>query len=51
MKKGINYIDWVIAIGIFIVYIIFIFVVFKPGIRDPSSPSYMIDIVKTNVRC
>ncbi len=48
MKKGINYIDWVIAIGIFIVYIIFIFVVFKPGIRDPSSPSYMLDIVKTN---
>ncbi len=49
MKKGINYVDWVIAIGIFIVYIIFIFVVFKPGIRESYSPSYMLDIIKTNL--
>lgn len=48
MKKGVSYIDVAISAGIFILYMLFIFVTLKPGIKEDISGEYLLQIVNSN---
>ena len=46
-KKGLNYIDWVISMGTFIVVVIAIFVFLKPGAQQEHTPDTLMDALTT----
>ena len=49
-KKGVgNEIDWIIGIGLFLLSIMAIFVLFKPGVNPVYDYSTLIDIVNENM--
>src|SRR3989344_1622044 len=50
MKKGMSYIDWMISLGIFLIYLVVIFIVFKPGIAEEYPEGYLTDIVRENIQ-
>lgn len=48
-KKGVgNEIDWIIAIGVFLIYLTLTFVFFKPGIKAVYNQDNLLDIVEIN---
>ena len=50
MKRGSTDIDWVIAIVLFIIFLLSIFVFLKPGIIQPHKPESLLDIVEDKLR-
>lgn len=50
MKRGSTDVDWVIATGLFIVFLLSIFVFLKPGITAPHKPEALLDIVEDGIR-
>ena len=46
MKKGVSYIDIAISAGIFILYLLFVFVTLRPGIKEDVKGDYLIQIVE-----
>jgi len=46
-KKG-SHADWVISLGIFIVYLMTMFTIIKPGIEQPYRNEVLMDIVEKN---
>jgi hypothetical protein len=46
MKKGLSYIDWSISAGLFIIYIIIIFVLLSPAFKQDYSQEYLGSIIK-----
>jgi hypothetical protein len=48
-KKGASHIDWVVSIGIFIVYILLLLVWIKPSYKPVFEESSLINIVKGNI--
>lgn len=50
MKRGSTDIDWVIAIVLFIIFLLSIFVFLKPGIVQPHKPESLLDIVENKLR-
>ena len=42
MKKGLSYIDISISAGIFILYLLFVFVTLRPGIKEDISGGYLL---------
>ena len=50
MKRGSTDIDWVIAIVLFIIFLLSIFVFLKPGIVQPHKPESLLDIVEDKLR-
>ena len=46
MKRGLSYIDWSISVGLFIIYIISIFVILGPAFQYDYSAEYLGGIVK-----
>jgi|SRR3989338_5876965 len=46
MKKGLSYIDISISAGIFILYLLFVFVTLRPGIKEDISGGYLLQIVQ-----
>lgn len=49
MKKGLSYVDWSISVGLFIIYILTIFVLLGPAFSQDNSPEYLGSIVKTGI--
>ena len=48
-KKGItDHIDWIIGIGIFLVFLGLILTFFKPGVKDVFEPDTLLDILEEN---
>lgn len=51
MKKGAIHLDWVISIGIFLLYILFFFVFITPFYKpDTQEGVIMLDILENNIR-
>ncbi len=51
MKKGSIHLDWVISIGIFLVYILFLFVFITPFYKPPTQEGInTLDILEDNLR-
>jgi hypothetical protein len=49
MKKGLSYVDWSISAGLFIIFIITIFVLVAPAFRQDYSSEYLNSIVQTGL--
>lgn len=49
MKKGLTYVDVAISIGIFIIYGVFIFIIFKPAIEEEYDDDYLSSIAKNGI--
>ncbi len=48
-KRGVGgHVDWIIGIGLFLVYVALIFAFFKPGIEEVFQSDTLLDIVETN---
>jgi hypothetical protein len=45
-KRGLSYVDWSISIGLFIIYIITIFILLGPAFKQDYSEDYLSSIVK-----
>jgi len=50
MKKGLDYVDWAMSVGIFIIYIILLFTVFKPQLQKDYSEDFLLNIVENNIK-
>ncbi|MBT3691334.1 hypothetical protein HOG16_03790 [Candidatus Woesearchaeota archaeon] len=50
MKRGLSYVDWTISVGIFIIYIISIFVIMGPAFKQDYSDEYLGKIVKEGLK-
>ena len=48
-KRGTSHIDWVISIGIFIVYVLLLLVWIKPGYEPVFEQDTLVSIVKNNI--
>jgi len=49
MKRGLTHIDWAISIGLFILYLVIIFILFKPGITEEYTPDFLSSIIKQGI--
>lgn len=45
-KRGVSHIDWVISMGIFIVYVILLIVFLKPGVSPINKPEGLITLLE-----
>jgi len=50
MKKGLSYIDWSISAGIFIIYIIVLFILLGPAFKQDYSPDYLGSLVREGIK-
>ena len=48
-KRGASHIDWVISIGIFIVYVLLLLVWIKPGYEPVFEQEILVNIIKNNI--
>ncbi|MEK6904300.1 MAG: hypothetical protein AABW87_01780, partial [Nanoarchaeota archaeon] len=49
-KKGDVHVDWAISMGIFLISVIALFVIFKPGIKPIYKETVLLDIVEDEFR-
>ncbi len=49
MKRGLSYVDWTISVGLFIIYIISIFVILGPAFKQDYSSEYLGNIIKNGL--
>jgi len=49
MKKGLTHIDWAMSIGLFILYLVIIFILFKPGIKEEYTSDFLSSIVQQGI--
>ncbi len=50
-KRGIaEHVDWIVALGIFFVYLTIILTFFKPGVNPMVNPDTLLNIVEDNLR-
>lgn len=49
MKKGVSYVDVAISASIFILYLLFIFVTLKPGIKEDIKGDYLLQIISSKL--
>jgi len=47
-KKGLNYVDWVISMGTFIIAVLAILIYLKPGVKSDYNKESLLSIVETN---
>lgn len=50
MKKGAMHVDWVFSIGLFIVYLIILFILIKPGIKPIHTSENLVYIIENNFK-
>lgn len=50
MKKGASHVDWVISMGIFIIYIIALFIFLRPGASVEHKPQALLDLMEEEVK-
>lgn len=48
MKKAATHIEWVISMGIFLIFIISLFIVLKPGYKQPFAGDTLLNILEDN---
>lgn len=50
-KKGLGYVDWVISVGVFLIYVLLIFVYFKPSfIFEEYNPDNLLGLVEKGLK-
>lgn len=49
MKKATTNVDWIISLGIFLTYILFLFIFLKPGIKDVYKEESLFNILENNI--
>ena len=49
-KRGSTHVDWVMSIGIFLIYLLALFIIIKPGVREIYSEDTLLSIVENNVK-
>ena len=49
MKKASTNVDWVISLGIFLTYILFLFIFLKPGIQQEYNEESLFDVLEQNI--
>ena len=49
-KKGDGHVDWIISIGIFLIYLLGMFVIIRPGIEPSQDYDTLLDILEENVK-
>lgn len=49
MKKASTNVDWVISLGIFLTYVLFLFIFLKPGIQEEYDQDSLFDILERNI--
>lgn len=49
-KKGLIHVDWAISMGIFIVYILGMFIFLRPGVTPIHKPEALLDSVEENLK-
>ncbi len=47
-KKGSIHIDWVISMGLFLIYVVVLFILIKPGYYAEHNPESLFNIIETN---
>lgn len=50
MKRGASHVDWVISMGIFLVYVVALFVFLRPGVTVEHKPLAMLDLLENNIK-
>jgi len=48
MKASTN-VDWVISVGIFLTYVMFLFIILKPGVEEVYDESALFEIIRENI--
>ena len=48
-KRGLDYIDWTLSMGLFLIIVVALFVFLKPGAEPAFSGDNLLDIVETNL--
>lgn len=48
-KRGLDYIDWALSMGLFLIIVVALFVFLKPGAEPAFSGDNLLDIVETNL--
>lgn len=49
MKKGLSYVDWSISVGLFIVYLLVLFILLAPAFQSSYSSDYLNKILKNGL--
>jgi hypothetical protein len=49
-KKGLSYVDWAISLGIFLIFTLTIFVIFKPHVIESHSSEYLVSIAEQGIK-
>jgi hypothetical protein len=49
MKKGLSYVDWSISVGLFIVYLLVLFILLAPAFKSAESSDYLNNILKNGL--
>lgn len=49
MQKGTSHVDWAISVGLFVVYVLLLFIFLKPGAEPSYSTSSLFKIVEYNL--
>ena len=47
-KRGLDYIDWAMSLGLFLVAVIALFAFLKPGVQQPYDGENLLQIVEKN---
>lgn len=45
-KKGLSYVDWAVSFGLFVIYLLAIFILLRPAISDSYNSEFLSTIVK-----
>ncbi|MEA3378191.1 MAG: hypothetical protein U9Q69_00985 [Nanoarchaeota archaeon] len=49
-KKGATHVDWAVSMGIFVVYILSMFIFVQPGVQKVFREDNLINIIETNIK-
>lgn len=50
MKKGASHVDWVMSMGLFIIFIVSLFILLRPGVGVEHKPQALLDLVEEKVK-
>ena len=49
-KRGVSHVDWVISMGIFILYVVALFIFLRPGVTVEHKPQALLDLMEEEVK-
>ncbi len=50
MKKGVSHIDWIVSMGLFIIYVLVLFIFIRPGYQIINEGNILLKIVEDNFK-